>query len=812
LRYRDGLWSNILSKKIRAAADWRDRDPQYSKEQGAYAQPVPSRQLVLDDLAAEGRPMTRSELTEFYALADDTSAEAFDHRLRAMLRDGQLVENRRGALGPIEKMDLVRGRIQGHRDGFGFLIPEDASQDDVFLNPRQMRLVMHGDRATVQVIGRDHRGRQEGRIADVLERGNDTIIGRFVETGGTCHVVPDNARIAHEIRVPDKGRNGAKNEEIVTVRLTDPPSKRSQPVGEVVEVLGDRMAPGMEIDIAIRSHSIPHEWPREVLEQAQACGGAVAEADKEGRRDLRDLPLVTIDGADARDFDDAVYAKKTAMGWKLWVAIADVSHYVEKDSALDMEAQRRATSVYFPDHVVPMLPEALSNGLCSLNPEVDRLALVCEMRINRAGETKSSKFYSAVIRSHARLLYEQVADWIDTPENLPQRYQSLARPIEDLHGFYQTMIEQRRERGAIEFETTATRIIFNEDRKIARIVPSERNVAHKIIEECMIAANVATATHLSKKQMPLLYRVHAGPAPSALDDLRAFLAERGLALPGGNEPQAADYAQVLAAAKQRSDTHLIQTVLLRSLSRAVYTPNNDGHFGLALEHYAHFTSPIRRYPDLLVHRALKHLEHRRKPSTFAYDNASMGTLGQLCSEAEQRADDATRDVDDWLKCEFMRDSLGQEFQGTITGVTGFGLFVELDGIFATGLVHVSSLSSDFYHYDAKSRCLRGERSGAVYRLADKLQVRVARVDLDERKIDFEPVIKPSDGSGRRKASRDEKKSGMPRNQKSGAGSNKKSAEKPAGKSGKKSRGKAPSKSNNRSRGKSGRKPDQGQSQ
>lgn len=726
-----------MSNKKRPVNDWRDRDPQFSSEQGSYAQPVPSRQLVLEDLATEGRPMTRGELTDYYALVGD-AAEAFDHRLRAMLRDGQVLENRRGALGPIDKMDLVRGRVQGHRDGFGFLLPDDAEGDDVFLSPRQMRQVMHGDRVVVHVTGRDGRGRREGRIAEVLDRVNETVIGRFVEDDGLYHVVPDNTRIGHEIRVPAKARNNAQSEQIVTVRITQSPSKRAQPVGEVTEVLGDRMAPGMEIEVAIRSHGIPHEWPRDAIEQARACGDEVAETDKKGRKDLRDLPLVTIDGADARDFDDAVYARKTARGFKLWVAIADVSHYVDKDSPLDAEAQRRATSVYFPDHVVPMLPEALSNGLCSLNPDVDRLALVCEMRLNRAGEIQSSSFYSAVIRSHARLLYDQVADWLGNPENLPERYKKLKKTLADLHGLYEAMRVQRRERGAIEFETQATRIVFNDDRKIARIVPVERNVAHKIIEECMIAANVATATHLTKKKMPLLYRVHAGPAADALEDLRAFLAERGLALPGGNDPDAADYSRLLEQVEGRSDAHLIQTVMLRSMQRAVYSPHNDGHFGLALDHYAHFTSPIRRYPDLLVHRAIKHLEKRRRPKGFDYDVAAMEQLGQTCSESEQRADDATRDVDDWLKCEYMSDSLGQVFDGTVTGVTGFGLFVELDGIFATGLVHVSSLASDFYHFDAQSRCLRGEHSGKVYRLADKMRVKVARVDLDERKIDFEP--------------------------------------------------------------------------
>ncbi|RJS93855.1 ribonuclease R [Salinisphaera sp. Q1T1-3] len=748
------------------AADWRDRDPNYSAEQGSYDEPVPSRQLVLDDLAAEGRPMTQDELVEYYALVDD-AAEAFAHRLRAMLRDGQLLENRRGALGPIDKMDLVRGRVQGHRDGFGFLLPEDTDGDDVFLAPRQMRQVMHGDKVVVHVTGRDQRGRREGRIVEVLERVNDTIVGRFVEEHGVYFVVPDNARIPHEIRIAESARGGAAHNDVVTVKLTEAPSKRAQAVGEVIEVLGDRMAPGMEIEVAIRSHGIPHEFPSEVIAEAKQCGDEVAEADKADRVDLRDLPLVTIDGADARDFDDAVYARETPRGFKLWVAIADVSHYVTKDAPLDTEAQRRATSVYFPDHVVPMLPEALSNGLCSLNPEVDRLSLVCEMRLDKSGVIQASKFYSAVIRSHARLLYEQVADWLENPDNLPSRYAALKKPLDDLHALYKAMLDQRRDRGAIEFETQATRIVFNEDRKIARIVPTERNVAHKIIEECMIAANVATAKYLSKRRMPLLYRVHATPAADALADLRTFLGERGLHLGGGDDPEAADYARLLAEAAKRPDAHLVQTVMLRSMQRAVYSPHNDGHFGLALADYTHFTSPIRRYPDLLVHRAIKHLEAKGRPATFDYDNAAMEGLGQICSEAEQRADDATRDVDDFLKCEYMQDSLGQVFYGTVTGVTGFGLFVELEGIFATGLVHVSSLSSDFYHFDAQARCLRGEHSGRVYRLADKMRVRVARVDLDERKIDFEPV---EGDAGASKSKKTNKSGGGPK-KKSGGNKN-----------------------------------------
>lgn len=758
-----------MSRKKKTGGNWRQRDPQYSAEQSTYAAPVPSRQLVLQDLAAEKQPMTRAQLIEYYGLTGD-AAESFDHRLRAMLRDGQLLENRRGKLGPIDKMNSVRGRVQAHADGFGFLLPDDAEGDDVFLSPRQMRQVMHGDRIVVHVPGRDDRGRREGRVAEILERGNTTVIGRFIDNAGLYHVVPDNSRINHEIRIPAQATADAEHGQVVNVRITQYPSKRSHPVGEVVEVLGDRMAPGMEIDVAIRSHGIPHEWPPEALEQAQSYGHSVAEADKQGRRDLRDLPLVTIDGADARDFDDAVYARKTPRGYKLWVAIADVSHYVPKDLPLDLAAQERATSVYFPDHVVPMLPEALSNGLCSLNPDVDRLALVCEMRFNEAGQLKASRFYSAVIRSHARLIYEQVADWLHNPANLPSRYKTLARPLADLKKLYEVLLSQRRARGAIEFETQATQIIFNQQRKIDRIVPVERTIAHCVIEECMIAANVATALHLGKHRMPLLYRVHPRPAEDALADLRAFLAERGLTLPGGNQPEAADYSRLLEQAKGRTDQNLIQTVMLRSLQRACYTPYNDGHFGLALDDYAHFTSPIRRYPDLLAHRAVKHLEKRGKPKNFDYDLAVLGTLGQLCSDAERRADEATRDVDDWLKCEFMSDSLGDVFTGTVTGVTGFGLFVELDGIFATGLVHVSSLTSDFYHFDAQSRCLRGERSGTVYRLADKMEVRVVRVDLDDRKIDFEPVAtQKSTGKSGKKAGRNKKhKSHSPGNRKKGS--------------------------------------------
>lgn len=728
--------------------DWRRRDPEYGREKAQYERPVPSRALILDDLAAHGSPMIREQLLKLYGLTAEDEVAAFQNRVSAMLRDGQLVENRRGALGPIERMDLVRGRVQGHRDGFGFLIPDDGG-DDVFLNPRQMRSLMHGDRAVVRIVGTDFKGRREGRVAEILQRAQTRVVGRYSREMDVGLLIPDNTRIAHDIIVPDKLRNGAENGQIVTVELVEQPGKRSQPIGKVVEILGEHLDPGMEIDIAVRAHGIPFEWPKEALAEAEGIGDSVPDKHRKGREDLRDLPLMTIDGADARDFDDAVYAEKSGNGWRLYVAIADVSAYVAPGSALDDEARRRGTSVYFPEHVVPMLPEALSNGLCSLNPDVDRLCVICEMRIDGEGKTTRSRFYPAVMRSHARLTYDEAAAIIEDPAKKGK----LADRLGALHDLYRVLAKARRRRGAIDFDTTETRIVFNQRRKIERIEPVVRNDAHRLIEECMIAANVATAKYLAKAKLPMLYRVHAPPEAERLTELREFLAERGLGLGGGNKPEAEHFARLLEQADGRDDKHLIQTVLLRSLSRAVYSPDNEGHFGLSLPHYTHFTSPIRRYPDLLVHRAIKHAHAGRRAEEFAYDRADMEQLGASCSAAEQRADDATRDVDDWLKCEYMRDHVGGVFDGVIVGVTAFGLFVELDEIYATGLVHVSSLNNDFYHFDSRAHCLRGERSGIVHRLADRMRVQVARVDLDERKIDFEPVSAQGRERGRKRRSK-----------------------------------------------------------
>ncbi|WP_040852068.1 ribonuclease R [Thiorhodospira sibirica] len=727
-------------------------DPHFQREAQKYENPIPSREFILEVIAQADGPMQFTPLAQMLELNDEQALEALSRRLRAMERDGQLVCNRKGAWLPVNQADLVRGRVIGHPDGFGFLVP-DAGGADLFLSPKQMRALFHGDRALARVIGIDHRGRREGAVIEVLERNTQQVVGRLFMEGGIGFVMPDHKRITQDILIPPEHFNGAKPGQIVMVVIREQPSKRTRPIGQIVEIIGEHMGPGMEIDIAIRAHGIPFEWPDAVVEAANAMGTRVNPRAKQGRLDLRQMPLVTIDGEDAKDFDDAVYCEALPRsGFRLWVAIADVSHYVQPLDALDKEAQHRATSVYFPERVVPMLPEALSNGLCSLKPKVDRLALVCEMHITSRGNVKSYQFHEAVIRSHARLTYTEVAEALmDQEPKTCQRLEALLPHLQALYGLYQVLRAAREKRGAIDFESTETRIVFGENRKIERIVPYERNDAHKIIEECMIIANVCAARFLRRYRMPTLYRVHKGPTEEKAQDLRRFLGEQGLSLPGGEVPSPKDYAQLLHSIAERPDRSLIQTLLLRSLSQAVYSPDNIGHFGLAHEKYAHFTSPIRRYPDLLVHRGIRHVLNGGKPREFHYSLNDMVSLGEHSSMAERRADEATWDAIGWLKCEYMQDKIGECFDGLITTVTSFGLFVELQEIYVEGLVHVTSLHNDYYVFDPAGHRLRGERSGRVYCMGDRLRVRVARVNLDERKIDFALEEGPSSASGKKPA-------------------------------------------------------------
>lgn len=712
-------------------------DPYAQREAEKYENPIPSREAILQLLEQAGKPLRRQQIAQSFGLETADALEALRRRLRAMERDGQVAFNKRQKYTPGNGNNTIAGRVLGHPDGFGFLKPDDGS-DDLFLSPREMKPLMPGDRVTARVAGIDRKGRREAAVVDVTERNTHQVVGRFFVEGKVAFVVPDNKKICHEVLIAKEDTGGAKKGQIVVAEIVQQPTAHCQPIGRVAEVLGLHMAPGMEIEMAIRSYDLPNCWPDALLQEIEGLAPEVPEQAKQGREDIRHLPLVTIDGEDARDFDDAVYAQKTPKGWKLFVAIADVSHYVHPDTALDAEAQNRSTSVYFPEKVIPMLPEILSNGLCSLNPKVDRLCMVCEMLIDQEGTLLRSRFFEGVMRSHARLTYGQVAQMLaEGNQKLAQKYAELMPHLQTLYDLYKAMRGQREQRGAMDFDTQETRIVFGPERKIAEIVPTVRNDAHKLIEEFMIAANSAAAKFLNRKKIPRLLRIHDGPGAEKLLALKDFLGELGLRLGGGAEPTPLDYMYLLESVKERKDAHLIQTVLLRSMSQAVYSPDTKGHFGLALDAYTHFTSPIRRYPDLLVHRAIRHCLAGKKTAEFRYNPADMVWLGEHCSNNERRADEATRDVVNWLKCEYMMDKIGEVFDGVISAVTGFGFFVELQSIYVEGLVHVASLHGDYFDFDASRHQLYGERTGVRYRLGDAVQVQVVRVNLDEKKIDFE---------------------------------------------------------------------------
>jgi ribonuclease R len=717
-------------------------DPHRQREKKKYANPIPSREFILQVLSETGVPLSFDELAEALELSAEQDLVALQRRLGAMERDGQLVRNRKDAYCLVNKRDLIAGRVIGHPDGFGFVKPDDGG-DDVYLYPRQMRGLFHNDRVVVRVTGRDRRGRLEGSVVEVLERNTRNVVGRFYQESGVGFVVPDNKRLTHDIIIPRDCIDSAEQGQIVVAEITDQPTKRTQPIGRILEVVGDHMAPGMETDIAIRTHDLPVQWPEAVEQEIASLAEEVPGAAKQGRTDLRRIPLVTIDGADARDFDDAVFCERKPRGWKLLVCIADVSSYVVPGTALDEEGLNRGNSVYFPDRVIPMLPEILSNGLCSLNPNVDRLCMACELYVGGEGQVSRSRFFPAVMRSHARLTYEQVAAMlIDGDPTLCERHDALLPHLHELYALYKALHGARAERGAIDFDTTETRFEFNAKGRVEAIHPLVRNEAHRIIEECMLAANVAAARLFERKKMPALYRIHETPSQEKLTDLREFLGELGLSLSGGLKPTAQDYAALLERVRERPDRHLIQTVLLRSMQQAIYSSDNVGHFGLAYPAYTHFTSPIRRYPDLVVHRTIKHILDGGTAADFDFSKPDLQSIGEHCSGTERRADEATRDAESWLKCEYMQDKLGGHFDGTITSVNSFGIFVELDDIYVDGLVHITALDNDYYHFDPIGHRLTGERTGTVYRLGDRLHVQVAAVNLDERKIDFvlaEPV-------------------------------------------------------------------------
>ena len=697
---------------------------------------LPELMHVMRDI---GQPISFQQLAAQLQISGKAAQQQLTQRLEALIQTGELVRNRRDEYCLRERIGLVVGVVSGHRDGHGFVLPDDRSAA-VFLSHRQMQQVMHGDRVSVRVAGMDRRGRPEGSIVDVLERGTQEIVGRLYQESSVNFVVPDNPRISHRILVPTKQLHGARSGQIVLVKLVQQPSPHAQPLGHVTRILGDHGAPGMETDIAIHAHGLPFEFPAEALAEAKKYGASVGVSAKRDRLDLRELPLVTIDGEDARDFDDAVYCEPIRGGWRLLVAIADVAHYVETGSALDVEARARGTSVYFPNRVIPMLPEALSNGLCSLNPQVDRLCMVCEMRVSSAGKVTRARFFEAVMCSAARLTYTEVAAFLANPEALnTEKVRALALPLQHLHAVFKVLFQARIERHALEFDSPELKARFDQQGKIAAFVESSRNDAHRLIEECMIAANVQAAKFLKKHKIPTLYRVHGSPEEDRLEKLREFLRGFAITLPRTGPIKPADLSLVLRQTHSSDEARLIETVVVRSLPQAVYQPENIGHFGLALTEYAHFTSPIRRYPDLLVHRGIRHVLRGGSASDWPEALGQMDLLGQECSRLERRADDATRDAMSWLKCEFMQDHIGDEFDTIVTGIVDFGLFAQVKGMQIDGLIHVSSLGADYFNRDKSGYRLVGERSGRVFRLGDSLRVRLVNVVIDERKIDFELV-------------------------------------------------------------------------
>ena len=732
----------------KTTANQRGSDPHAQREAAQYETPLPSRELILQIMSDQGVPLSVEQIHSLLDIAE-SERENFNRRLNAMEREGQIMRNRKDALCLSEKIHVIAGTVLGHPDGFGFLVPDDKTKhpDDLFLGPREMAQVMHGDRAMVRIAGLDRKGRPEGKIVEVLERSTKTLVGRILRGTGVTIVAAEDKRINQDILIPYHLDMGAKPGQVVMVELTEQPSSHAHPMGKVVQILGNYADSGMEIEIALRKHKLPHEFSSAAISQAERIPKLVQPADYKGRIDLREMPLITIDGETARDFDDAVYAEllssdKPSLGWRLVVAIADVSFYVKPDDALDKEAFERGNSVYFPRRVIPMLPEALSNGLCSLNPDVERLCMVCDMEVDTAGIVQKYRFYPSVMRSKARMTYTKVAEMLQNPDgDIAKEYSHVMPHAQNLYSLFKLMLAQREKRGAIEFESTETMMIFDDNGKIERIVPTGRNDAHKIIEECMLAANVCAADFLHKNEHTALYRIHEGPTPEKLEALRTFMAEVGFGVTGGDKPRAKDYGKLMNLIKARPDAQLLQTVLLRSMQQAVYSPDNVGHFGLAYEAYAHFTSPIRRYPDLLIHRGIKAVLSGEK-----YKAKDWNALGVHCSMTERRADDATRDVTNWLKCYYMQDKIGEVYEGTIAGVTSFGLFVALDGLYVEGLVHVTELGNDYFNYDKARHEMLGERTAARYRLGDRLTVKVSRVDLETTKIDFTLVTGTSKNS------------------------------------------------------------------
>lgn len=715
--------------------NYKKKDPHKKRESQKYKHPVPSREFILQYVKEQDEPQTKEQLLTAFNIQKDKEVMGFDFRLKAMFRDGQLHRDRKGNFAAVSKLNLIPGRVIGHRDGYGFVIPDEPyhKQGDIFILEADMRRLFSNDRVLVRVTKVKSSGRREGQVVEVLQRNTSMLAGKFTINDGISFVSPDSKTIPQDILITKQDRSKAKEGDYVLVKIVSQPTKRRLATGTVTKVLGDHLSEGLEVDLSVYNYQLPVEWPQDVLDASDAYNGTVADNDKQGREDLRHLPFITIDGADARDFDDAVFCEsRKGGGWTLYVAIADVAHYVQPGEALDQEASNRGNSVYFPGRVIPMLPEILSNELCSLKPDVDRLTMVVKMEFSAKGRLSSSEMMQAIICSQQRFTYHKVAEILEKDLDHARKTE-----LKNLKALFEQLSALREQRGALDFETVETQIVFNDKGKIDRIVPTQRNLAHRMIEECMLIANVAVANYLLKHKINSLFRNHESPESSRLGQLRDFLKIYGLKLDGGEKVQAKDYARLISSIKGREDYSLLQTVILRSLQQAMYSSENQGHFGLSYEAYAHFTSPIRRYPDLMVHRAIKHILAKKKAKKFYCDLEAVNHLAEHCCMTERRADKATREATDRLKCDYMKDKVGKTFSGVIIDVTSFGVFVELSDIYVQGLVHITALKKDYYQFDEAHHCLRGNHSGKCYALRDTLKILVARVDIESRRIDFE---------------------------------------------------------------------------
>ena len=713
------------TKKIRSS------DPFLNREKENYQNPIPSRELILKVMNDHGVPITKKELIKKLEITDD-EYPFFEKRVGAMARQGQILINRKDILCISKKLNLFPGKIMGHPDGFGFLIPEDSSLQDIFLSPKEMSKVFHNDEVIVQVTGIDKKGRQEGVIVEVLSRGNSIIVGRVIQNHGVTIVRAEDKRISHDILVPYHQDMNAQPGHVVEVEMTKQPDFRTKPMGKITKIIGSYSDSGIEIEIALRKHHLPYEFSKDAIKESESFKDEVLISDYKDHVDLTKLDFVTIDGETAKDFDDAVFAEKAESNMRLFVAIADVSSYVSLNSQLDKEALSRGNSVYFPRRVIPMLPEKLSNGLCSLNPQVNRLTMVCEMIIDNEGLVLEYKFYPAIIFSKARLTYTITHKILyESDADLTIKYSHVLTNLKNLRKVHDLLSKQREKRSAIEFDSVETAINFNEDGKIDSIQPVHRNEAHKIIEECMLAANVSAAKFLLKGNSLAIYRNHESPKEEKLELLKNYIAEFGLKLGGGQKPSAKDFSALLQLIKLRPESQMLQTMILRSMQQAVYETKNKGHFGLAYDTYTHFTSPIRRYPDLVVHRAIK---EKLKNKELRVKN--LDEIAKQCSTTERRADEASRDVEDWLKCYFMKDRLGDIFYGTISSVTSFGIFVNLDEIYIEGLIHITDLGNDYYVFNKTKHALVGEKTKKSFGMSQRLKVKVAKIDMELSRIDL----------------------------------------------------------------------------